>query len=363
MRFSQAFKKNKALSFILLALAILIPCYLASQRDISIGADTKGYIYGMYNLAVTSKASLLQYLAIAPPMYSVPKTIIGYMTLTWICGQLENGFQILLFMIELLSIVPVYCAIRKELNSTYEVLLSYALFFLFLYNISFNAARQTVALAFYLLAFVCMMQKQYKRTVLYAIIAFSFHDTVLIISVIALIKYLIIDKTKSFRTQKRYEYIIIIVSILAVVEFYPLLEFLIRSGIYTHGSIYLAQKRFDFSLIKTSLYLIAYIIIMLNKKYLIQSREDEFYRFISLLSVIWLQAGVFITYADRLSWYLFFPIAQLYLPQIANRRAANTNKQKGIYMAIIILAFLVYWIILYGMINEHSTVPYEFYKG
>ena len=100
---SEATKKTKAISFVFLAISIFIPCYLASQRDLSVGGDTRGYIYGLYNLAVTKKSSLLEYLVIAPPWYAVPRTIIGYMSLTWACAKFDSGFQILLFMIELLE--------------------------------------------------------------------------------------------------------------------------------------------------------------------------------------------------------------------------------------------------------------------
>ena len=363
MRVSQAFKKNREVSAFFLVIAIAIPCYLASQRDISIGADTQGYISGMYNLAVKTKSSLFHYLAIAPPWYAVPRTIVGYMSLTWVCAQFSNGFQILLFLITLLSILPVYFAIKKVSNNTNEVMLSYTLYFLFIYNITFNAARQTIALGFYLLAFVCMMKKQYKRTVIYSIISFSFHDTALLIVAIAIIKYLIVDKTKSSNAQKKYECIMIVMSALAVIGFYPLLSLLIHSGIYSHGSVYLAQRRFDFSFIKTGLYLLVYIVISLNKKNMVLTKEDEFYRFISLLSVIWLQIGVFITYADRLSWYFFFPVIHVYLPQIAYGKAGKIKKKRGVYTAIIIMAFIVYWIVLYGVINEHNTVPYVFRRG
>ena len=103
--------------------------------------------------------------------------------------------------------------------------------------------------------------------------------------------------------------------------------------------------------------------IILNKKFLIRSRDDEFYRFIALLSVIWLQAGVIITYADRLSWYLFIPVINLYLPKIAFRESWKIGKKRWLYSVAIILVFIVFWIVLYGVINEHDTVPYMFYRG
>ena len=363
MNLSESTKKTKAISIVFLIISISIPCYLASQRDLSIGGDTKGYIYGMYNLAETNKVSLLEYFEIAPPWYAIPRTIIGYMFLNWGCAQFENGFQILLFMIDLLAILPVYLAIKKVSKSRYETVFGYTLFLLFFFNISLNAARQSIGLAFYLLAYVYMTQREYKKTFLFTLVGFLFHDTAIIILPVALIHYVIVDRVKSQKKQRRYEGVIVLLSIIAVLGFYPLLNFLVNTGIYSHGAVYLTLRRFDFSFIKTALYLSVYLIVILNKKYMVQSKEDEFYKFISLLSVIWLQAGALITYADRLSWYLFYPIILVYLPKIAYRRNGKISTQRWLYAVAVILIFLAYWVILYGIINEHGTVPYISYNG
>lgn len=185
--------------------AILLPCFLAQMRDVSVGTDIKGYVLPNYNIARNCKSFTL--------FYSVEysKVELLFSVLIYIGAKIGN-IGVTFFLIEFLTIFPIYYVLykrREKASMTMGMLLFYFLF----YNFSFSGMRQSIAMSFMLLAFYMITNDRKLKSLIYAIIAALFHSSaILIIPIYILISY--IYKSPEKKRKKFYVIIIIVLYIL-----------------------------------------------------------------------------------------------------------------------------------------------------
>lgn len=192
---------TKGISFLSLSfLALLIPCCIAGWRALTIGTDINVYAAPMFNIAKSSK-SLNDFLNTTWYMVYTKKTIsdieLGYDLLVYISAKVFGSIQALLFLTEVLVIVPVYTALvkmRKQIPTWVGMLT----FYLMYYNLSLNIMRQSIAMSFILLAFSYLFVESRKGFIIYFGTAVLFHKSALL-GIIILIIYLYLVKERSMK--------------------------------------------------------------------------------------------------------------------------------------------------------------------
>lgn len=353
-------KNNKILAKIITGIAIVIPCMLAGLRDISLGVDANIYIYPLLKQAIDTN----DFVTFVFNNQMMNDYI--YLAMTFFIAKIFKNIFWMFFMIQLLVILPVYKAIKITYTNNKQVLFGVLLIFLVLYNPAYNMARQSIALAFAILAFAYLDNKNEKKFYIFTIVALLFHWSAIIILLIYLLYKLINNKGISRNTKFVIKFAIIVVSIVIVILSPNLLQFLKYFG--ASQSKIEAQTGYILSKIEgnttaDTLFCIGiYILITIFRKYLIKDDEEkkkyDFYKYLLILGIITLQLGNFILYAHRIAYYFIYPVFFLEIP-----RLFSNSKNKITYCDfILILMFCFYWYFWTIIANYHDTFPYQFYN-
>mgnify|MGYP001021134194 CR=1 FL=1 len=194
--------KTKDIRFQVLSFfALLIPCFIAGLRDLTIGTDVNVYASPMFDIAKSS-SSLKSFLNTTWYMVYVKISDIemGYDVLVFVTAKVFGSVQSLLFLTEMLVVVPVYVALVK-MRKQLPIWVGMLTFYLMYFNLSLNIMRQSIAMAFLLLAFSYLFNESRKGFVVSFIIAVCFHTSAFLgIIVFAIYLYVVKDRKMSFQT-------------------------------------------------------------------------------------------------------------------------------------------------------------------
>lgn len=125
------------LAAFLTLIGITIPCLLAAVRDKTIGTDVTGY--GMFVYRDTKNVSLLEAFNIRSDN---PR---GFVALAWLINLANGSFEVYLFIIELLIILPAYFSISYFLKK--DTWIGMLFFYFLFYAISLNIMKQMIAVS------------------------------------------------------------------------------------------------------------------------------------------------------------------------------------------------------------------------
>lgn len=175
--------KSKKIKILFEVLGILIICTLAGLRSDEIGTDVGIYCKPLYEQAETS-TSFRDYLSKRVTNSRIVSDYeIGFITLVFLCAKIFENFQILLFAIQLLIVVPIFKGIKiiskKENN---RIWLSMLIFYCMFYNVSLNLMRQFIAIGFIFLGTANLISNENKKNIKFVIcllIGFLFHSSAL----------------------------------------------------------------------------------------------------------------------------------------------------------------------------------------
>lgn len=169
-------QRHRLMSYLMLAVAIVFPCLLASFRGLSVGTDLSFYGYKIYYQAQAN--SFANYLSINPSFS------IGFNVLTWtVANIVPKSLTCFLFVIQLCSCMPFVVSIyRAKGEFRWLGALIYALV---IYPLTLNLIRQGIALGWCTLGYSILYEKSYDgKTILLSylstLIAFLFHSSALI---------------------------------------------------------------------------------------------------------------------------------------------------------------------------------------
>lgn len=353
-------KNNKILAKIAAGIAIIIPCILAGLRDLSLGVDINVYIYPLLRQAIDTN-DFVTFVFNNQMMNDYM-----YLAFTFFIAKIFKSIFWMFFAIQLLVIFPVYKALKITYSNNKQMLFGFLLIFLVLYNPSYNMARQSIALAFEILAFAYLNSGNKKKFYIYALVSLSFHWSGIIIVLIYLLYKLINTIRISKNTKSIIKLVIIVVSIVIVILSPKLLQFLEYFGVSQskiNGQYGYILSEIEGNTTADTLFCIGiYILITIFKKYLIkddeQKRKYDFYKYLLFLGIIALQMGNFILYAHRIAYYFIYPVFFLEIPKLF-----NNSKNKITYCDfLLILMFCFYWYFWTIIANYHDTFPYQFYN-
>lgn len=235
----KALRKNNRTKFILCSIvSVTVPCVLACLRGTSVGTDTISYIGNFVRAKqYTDLESLLQW-------GKLNNTEIGYNVFVYILVVFNCSTQVYLFAFEMLSVLPVYIVCVK-LRNQIPIHIGMAVFFALFYNITYNASRQCIALAFMLLAYCELREKKCILGTSLCILSILLHKS-------AFIGFAVIICGLFFENIKaNYKRQVIIIIILIAVALFPiyfdeLFDLLLKWGIlHNRNTIYGQIFSFD----------------------------------------------------------------------------------------------------------------------
>lgn len=346
-------KNNK----LFIILALMFPCFLAAFRDISIGSDTKGYVYNLFIFAKDSNG-LGNFFKTAYAWY-LQKDYL-YLTNTFLIAKLGLSLKVLFFTNEFLVIVPIYFAFRRLKFNRNSVLIAMFTFFFVFYNVTYNMVRQSIAIAFAVLAFSIYSTSRNKKekilSYLVLLIAIGFHTTSILTILLFWLYKFYNSKKISENIKFGLFYCGIFISILIVILYEPFLKFLANTGIYSLADLYMERySTKDFSFYQLTINLLMLFMIILNKDHIVKKRCN--YYFLLLISIINLiissGLGYFIMYSQRVVYYIQYILLLCYIPNI---KIDNKN-QKNTYLIYLFL-LMILWFLYFVIKDVHETVPY-----
>lgn len=238
--------------------AVLLISLFAGLRATSVGADTQGYPVVYTNIAKTY-SSFFDFLNDPVGIGDEPLGALA----VWLCARLDFGIVPLLFVYQLLTVGPVYFAVRKY-TCYLSTTIAMAIYLFFFFNNSLNMMRQSVTCAFLFFAFACYLKdRRISLQMFLAIIAGCLFHRSAIYGLLLIGLSLVVMKieNKSFRIVM---FLILITSPLLMTE---ISQWLVNSGLADeHMKYYLdvfvaGNSDQDWNINPLSSYSLAYLII------------------------------------------------------------------------------------------------------
>jgi hypothetical protein len=181
-------KLRGMLHIVFTILALLVPCVVAACRDATVGTDLSQY--GLNDFNLVSANGFFDGLSVLLG-YQQP---FGYSLVTTIDVLLFHSLPIHLFILQALTIVPVYMATRRFAGREY-VWVGMLWYMTMLYPSSLNIMKQMIAVAFLTLAIGPIVKGKKIEFLLWVAIAYSFHQTaVLFIALYPLCRLILTSK-------------------------------------------------------------------------------------------------------------------------------------------------------------------------
>lgn len=152
-----------------LVLMVLIFCYFAGARDLSIGTDTAGYGWASFLKARTTSFADFFFNSIYRGWSPLCKVVL------WVSANVGRDFFWYLAAMQFVAVVPVVWASYRLCGEYFHLaILIYALIF---FPMSFNAMRQFMGLGFLLVSYVWLYRKKLPFFLLFVLVATWFHTS------------------------------------------------------------------------------------------------------------------------------------------------------------------------------------------
>lgn len=358
--------KKRKFGFLLCSFfALLLPCLFSGFRGENVGVDVLVYAKPVYNLA--SRSNSLSYLLGLETRYEV-----GFRTIAYIASHLFGSFNAQLFITQLLIVLPVYTG-AMILRDRYEPWLVMLSFYCMFYIETFNIMRQGIAVAFSFLAFVLMLKKRFKTSVITAMIGYLFHSSVLI-GYALLVLVSLFERIKS-HSLKVFLLILLTIGIPVLMRFWaPILAFLGSKGIvpirYVRYFI-LNERSYLTTLGMTNYFELLFrwlgvlIPLVVSKNVLREKNSINYSIFIGVLLATMVYTSFFVflhsSYGYRITFYLEI-LFILWIPSIYKKPRTSVYKSLKIptVNAAVFMALFLCFYIGYMILGFHRTLPFYF---
>lgn len=346
--------KEKLIKIIFTIIGITSLCVLAGIRSSSIGTDTSGYLFPLINGALTSNSykEFSEYSwYIHGYIYRITSDFeFGFTLYIYLISKVFNSTFWVLFFIELLITLPIYFSIKKFVGEKY-LWLSFVVYCLLFYNLSFNMIRQCIAMGFVMLAISNLNSNKKIIAIVYILIGMLFHLSSIVGLGIVVI-YLLINSNKVSLSSKIKTFFLIFIGILLLVfsNFFVDLLNLIGLGKYSgyiDGNVHLMINQ-----------IIAYSPILFFSILLFKNNSNKKYAFLFvcfIYALILLQFTSVNSFGGRIAYYFLY-LLLFFIPYL-NGIIKNRN-YKLLFNIIIIAYCCFYWWFFYAYGGIGETVPF-----
>lgn len=337
--------------------AILIPCLIAGLRSKAIGTDLETYVEPLFQAAERSK-TLRAYLDTGYSLRGWDYTAvadfeIGFTLLIFGIQKLFGDMQVLLFVIQALTIIPIYLGLRA-FGKTQPVWLGMAVYFLMFFNYSLNMMRQWIAMAWLFYAFHFLMQDKYRKYFIVLAFALLFHATAILGLAIVAIYRLVARENSYGKTVKALMLCGIgVASIFSLEMLTELLKLLgLNYGSYLSGSVTFMPNQIFYRLP------ILLLMILQWKRFKKTNVYARFYLLMVIFDLLTSQLTSIYSHSARIGVY-FSEYYMLAYPALHMTSARKYNRKVVMWFTLAYLC--VYWWFIYVYGGTSETVPYQFF--
>lgn len=365
---SSKLENNKLERNFFIIIALLIPCILAGIRAIDIGTDVKVYLYPMYKSALLSE-SYTSFLKVT--IHGLRKAgdyEAGFTFLVYIITKIFKNIHAVMFVIELLIILPVYFGIRKIKEMRGLEWLGILVYYFLFYHTGLNAMRQYIGVSIAFYGMCSILAKEKGRWIKYAItfiVSYLFHRSSILSISLVVIYLLLYRNKKKDKYIKIYRYRLSVNVILTILIFglglYALFnlkslnKFLNSYDELERYTLYTKDFTiFDYNVIRILPMLI--ILIILIKDFTKKYNNSLFYIITFLLSyLVFGQLSNVSNNAGRISDIYAIFIVILY-PLLINTPKNKNNKL--LCFCYIMMYIFAYWFYMYIFRGFNQTYPF-----
>lgn len=341
---------SKVVKYTLIFIPLLWLSLLAGLRDFGVGTDTEYYSEEYFKDA--SRANGFEDLMNNDNIHVQNK---GYLFLNYIGAQLMSDISIEWFLTEFLILFCTYAAVIK-LQKLYRLKLSwFSLLYLFaFYNVSLNIMRQMCAISICLLCFAYYMEKRKMLSVIFLMVATTFHTSAAIFA-------LTYFYDRLSKTNRKGEVLLFAAGglFIGISFYYELLELLGNLGVFSE--IYMDRygaasdyegQRVPYAFVCVSLIIFWGIYCGVKRK-IIDKNQSFFLLLIhgtfSILMMLNLLANTLI----RISFY-FYALDLVYMAYLIS------SKRMPDYYKILLSSVIIFqWAYNYMYLNGNATYPYK----
>jgi hypothetical protein len=324
---------------------------MAGFRDLSVGTDTESYYREFLYMSSSYKT-------VDDLLNDDMGFDLGFLTLNWLIGKISKGTFLFLFILQLITTFFLYAGYAKLSKHFKASFFVFTAFYLFLvYNYSFNALRQECAISIVFYAYSCLWEKKVVQYIVWTLLAFSFHSSVLVSFLILVIYYIVFIDNPKLRKAAIISLFcgvtLMFMSFFLLLNFIGSLSFLNEAMLARYGteSIFDSTSRIGF--IPAILAVMSYYLIFLGyKKEIIDNRALLFHLIMNTLYFMTLFLSLLNEYLWRLG--LYFYVVDLYFMSVEMKSKFVRPIVKG---TIVFYVFLT-WIYQYMLSNMSETVPY-----
>lgn len=350
-------ERGRFLGSALLAFAVLLPSVVAGCRDFTIGTDTNSYVRRLF-VAALSARDISQFFSDQIGQYEP-----GYLLLTFASAHVSDDMHLLLFVVEAIILSTMMVAIVKASNGN-GLGAAFCAYLILHYNESLNIVRQSLAVAFVMLAVSYLLKRQYARYALSILVATSFHSSG-IIGLVFLIIQLLVGRSDTL--QQRHDLLNTKVSSLCInaalliapiafsIAFQPIMDLLISWGIVSDKyEIYLTDYSTGVTPLLLAVYAVSFLILYLKRK------EFGHSRFL----VISYAYGVILFLLTGISQHLwrlgtyFSATISLSLAQFQSGTRWEAYRTWAAKLVVIGLSLFM-WYVQIVVWGNHDTYPYQ----
>lgn len=274
----------------------------------------------------------------------------GFYCLMSVCKTFGTSFYGFSFVCCILLEFAILKAL-SNFNLQKEQWLGYFLSAFSVYFVAYNITRQMIATSFLLLSYSYFIIEKKKKSIIWLILAISFHKSAIMGIIILIINRLykrfgLLGKTKTLLVS-------LLLSCASMAIVLPLIAKLQSMGIY--NSIEYQAQSFKISELGFLLYYIPewFLIYIFMKRYS-DIRLFECFA-ILMLGGIFQFVGCIYPFADRLSWY-FVSFRILLYPMIA---LELNKKGKQQFHILAVSWFLFYFFVMFYLLPGNKLFPYQ----
>lgn len=340
-------------------IVILAPAILAGCRNVNMSIDTSLYVVPTFN-ALKGVSSVRDILPTIASLKYFDNCNIGFLFVEFLVARLGGDIQWNLFAINIVGGICVFGTfinLKKDLK-LWMVEFAYLCL---LYNTSFNAIRQVMAICACMYAFSFLLKDEVKKFIVLTIAAaVLLHDTALLSLILLPLYYYIKSKKKQQEGEKipqakRYKFLLIaLFFLLIILSLHPIVN-LIDSMLGTTFSRYWSDHNDSgMSIARLAVYTISTIPMISFRK---KIKHGDMLMVVTIIDYIFFILSLNMLYIYRLSLH-FMALGKIvgYGEIVKYKHRDNKINLTSVIMLIVCI---LYWFYTYVYANWHATVPFE----
>ena len=346
-------------SYIFSFLGILTPAIMAGLRNFKVGIDINVYGNSVFLTSVYSN-NLHSFFNDNP--YFLSHYEKGYLILNFLISRITSNVHLFYFLLNLIFVSIVYIAI-KLLKGNIDITFSWLLFLITTWLFSLNILRQGLALAFSFLCISLLLKDKKYLSCIFGVIAWTFHDSTLILLLILPVIYLLRKGEKLTNNQKL---LILILPFPMVLLLNNIINYASTIPKFARHLISHSGDRFAWSLfLGFIIFLLPFIYSFIKDKRLLDSKYVSIFTIFLVIGAIFGGMGGYnYVIFGRMAYYFQFTIF-IGVPIIYHELRKEkyvyprrfTLELLGIKLSIIIIAIINFYFIFY-IGNYGNLFPY-----